>query len=92
MIIGIAINISVVIVRAKNKSSKTIDFSSLVNAGIITPDEAREKLNFPTLGLDTTSEIRIPQNITGSATSPELGGRPSSDDTEDMPITEPTNE
>lgn len=67
-------------------------FSSLVNAGIITPDEAREKLNFPTLGLDTTSEIRIPQNITGSATSPELGGRPSSDDTEDMPITEPTNE
>ena len=52
-------------------------YTSLVNAGIITADEAREKLNFSPLGEEATSKIRIPQNIAGSAVNPELGGRPS---------------
>lgn len=50
------------------------NYATLVNAGLITPNEAREGLRFAKLeGLDT---IRIPQNITGSATNPSLGGRP----------------
>jgi|DEB0MinimDraft_10_1074344.scaffolds.fasta_scaffold02796_7 HK97 family phage portal protein len=62
-------------------------FTSLVNAGIITADEAREKLYFPKLEEEATANIRIPQNIAGSAISPELGGRPPEEDK-----TELTNE
>jgi hypothetical protein len=56
----------------------------LVNAGIITADEAREKLYFPRLDEEATSTIRIPQNITGSATNPEIGGRPAKDDNTEL--------
>lgn len=53
-------------------------YSTLVNTGVITPNEAREGLRFAKLdGLDT---IRIPQNITGSATDASQGGRPVEDD------------
>jgi len=55
-------------------------YTSLVNAGIITPDEAREKLYFPKLDQEETANIRIPQNIAGSAVSPEVGGRPPKED------------
>lgn len=55
-------------------------FTSLVNAGIITPDEAREKLYFPILSNESTANIRIPQNIVGSAVNPEVGGRPRRED------------
>lgn len=56
-----------------NKTQATY-FSTLVNTGIITPNEARQGLRFDTkTGLD---EIRVPQNITGSATNPSTGGRP----------------
>lgn len=49
--------------------------STLVNGGIITPNEARQELRYPTLtGSDT---IRIPANIAGSAADPSQGGRPS---------------
>ncbi|NBW17460.1 MAG: phage portal protein [Caulobacteraceae bacterium] len=49
--------------------------STLVNGGIITPNEARVELRYPKLdGQDT---IRIPANIAGSAADPSLGGRPS---------------
>ena len=48
---------------------------SLVNGGIITPNEARVELRYPAItGGDT---IRIPANIAGSAANPSLGGRPS---------------
>ena len=68
-------------------------YSSLVNAGIITPDEARVKLNFPALGQDVTSKIRVPQNIAGSAVNPELGGRPTkTDSNEETPQTELNND
>jgi HK97 family phage portal protein len=59
-----------------NKTQATY-YATLVNTGIITPNEAREGLRFAKLdGLDT---IRIPQNITGSAVNPATGGRPDSE-------------
>ena len=61
-----------------DNSKQASYYSTLVNTGIITPNEAREGLRFAKLeGLDT---IRIPQNITGSATDPTQGGRPVVDD------------
>lgn len=54
--------------------------TSLVNGGVITPNEAREKLGRdPIDGLD---EIRIPANIAGSAANPAEGGRPAEGDDE----------
>ncbi len=48
--------------------------STLVNAGIITANEARTELRYDTIsGHD---EIRIPANIAGSAADPSQGGRP----------------
>ena len=46
--------------------TQAIYYSTLVNTGIITPNEAREGLRFPKL--ENNDSIRIPQNITGSAT------------------------
>lgn len=68
-------------------------YTSLVNSGIISADEARQKLHFPALNKPETANIRIPQNIAGSAAKPELGGRPSTDDKdESIPTTESNNE
>lgn len=48
--------------------------ATLVNGGIITPNEARRELRYePLAGADT---IRIPANIAGSAANPSQGGRP----------------
>jgi HK97 family phage portal protein len=47
---------------------------SLVNGGIITPNEARVELRYDKL--DGGDEIRIPANIAGSAADPSQGGRP----------------
>lgn len=48
--------------------------ATLVNAGIITPNEARQELRFATKpGHD---ELRIPANIAGSAANPSEGGKP----------------
>lgn len=48
--------------------------STLVNAGIITPNEARVELRYPKIdGQDT---IRVPANIAGSAANPDQGGAP----------------
>ena len=53
-------------------------YQSLVNTGIITPNEAREAMRMEPLdGLD---EVRIPANIAGSSANPSEGGRPSEDD------------
>jgi HK97 family phage portal protein len=49
-------------------------YSTLVNTGIITPNEAREALNYDEqFG---AGELRVPANIAGSAVNPEMGGRP----------------
>ena len=49
-------------------------YATLVNTGIMTPNEAREALRLETIeGFDTP---RVPANIAGSAANPEEGGRP----------------
>jgi len=53
--------------------------STLVNAGILTPNEARLELRYaPLPGQD---EIRVPANIAGSAVRPDTGGAPKQDNT-----------
>lgn len=55
-------------------------YTSLVNAGILTPNEARAAINYDAQeGFD---EIRVPQNIAGSAVNPSEGGRPEEGDEE----------
>jgi len=49
-------------------------YSTLVNGGILTANEAREGMG--RLPLPGHDEVRIPQNVAGSATNPDQGGRP----------------
>ena len=49
-------------------------YTALVNGGIITINEARDSLGYDTL--DGQDDIRVPQNIAGSAVNPDEGGRP----------------
>jgi HK97 family phage portal protein len=56
-------------------------YVSLVNAGVITPNEARIAMNFEEM--EGHSDIRVPQNIAGSAINPDEGGRPTEGDSED---------
>jgi len=51
--------------------------STLVNAGILTPNEARMELRYAKL--EGADEIRIPANIAGSAANPSVGGKPKAD-------------
>lgn len=48
--------------------------STLVNSGIITPNEARTELRF--IKIAGHDELRIPANIAGSAANPSQGGKP----------------
>ena len=50
-------------------------YSALVNAGIITPNEARDALGFE--AVEGYDDLRVPANIAGSASNPDDGGRPS---------------
>lgn len=50
--------------------------STLVNAGIITANEARKELRYE--AIDGNDDLRIPANIAGSAANPATGGRPAS--------------
>ena len=61
-------------------------YTSLVNTGLITPNEARENLGFEKLEAteqNQADEIRIPANIAGSAVNPSIGGRPKEPETEE---------
>jgi HK97 family phage portal protein len=49
-------------------------YTALVNGGIITINEARDQLGYETI--EGQDEIRVPQNIAGSAANPDEGGRP----------------
>ena len=49
-------------------------YTSLVNGGIISPNEAREQLGFEPV--DGQDDVRVPANIAGSAVNPDEGGRP----------------
>ena len=50
--------------------------STLVNAGIISPNEARTELRYE--NKTGNDDLRIPANIAGSAANPSTGGRPAS--------------
>jgi hypothetical protein len=52
-------------------------YSTLVNGGILTPNEAREGMG--RLSLEGHDDIRVPQNVAGSAADPSKGGRPQED-------------
>jgi len=51
-------------------------YTSLVNAGIITRNEAREKLRLERSDQDFADELVLPANVAGSAVDPDLGGKP----------------
>lgn len=51
--------------------------STLVNAGIISANEARLELRYDKI--TGNDDLRIPANIAGSAANPSTGGRPASD-------------
>jgi len=53
-------------------------YTSLVNGGIITINEAREQLGFERL--EGQDDVRVPANIAGSAANPEEGGRPTEEE------------
>lgn len=53
-------------------------YTSLVNGGIISVNEAREQLGFDPL--DGQDDVRVPANIAGSAANPDEGGRPVEDE------------
>lgn len=50
--------------------------STLVNGGILTPNEARVELRYNKSTEPQADELRIPANIAGSASNPSEGGRP----------------
>lgn len=59
--------------------------STLVNAGILTPNEARIELRYEELKGKEATDIRIPANIAGSASDPSQGGAPKKPDTPKEP-------
>jgi len=50
--------------------------STLVNGGVLTPNEARAELRYPKIADPENDKIRIPANIAGSAANPSEGGAP----------------
>lgn len=53
--------------------------STLVNGGILTPNESREKLRLPPDADPESDKLRVPANIAGSAANPSEGGAPKKD-------------
>jgi phage portal protein BeeE len=49
-------------------------YSTLVNTGIMTPNEVREAMRMEPL--EGHDDLRVPANIAGSAANPSEGGRP----------------
>jgi len=51
-------------------------YATLVNTGIISPNESREELGFEKDSDPESDKLRIPANIAGSAANPDEGGKP----------------
>lgn len=62
-------------------SDQAAYFTSLVNTGIISPNEAREVLGFEPM--EGHEELRVPANIAGSAVDSTQGGRPTEGEEDD---------
>ena len=58
-------------------------FTGLVNAGIMTADEARVELRLDPMADGESDKLRIPANIAGSATDPSQGGAPPANENEE---------
>jgi len=58
-------------------------YQGLVNTGIMTINEARAELRLEQSNEELADELRVPQNIAGSAEDPTTGGRPPSGTSED---------
>jgi len=56
-------------------------YATLVNTGIMTPNEAREQIGREPL--DGHDELRVPANIAGSAANPTEGGQPPKEEEQD---------
>jgi len=56
-------------------------YSTLVNGGVLTPNEARVALRLEKI--EGHDDIRIPANIAGSASNPSEGGRPQGNEEND---------
>lgn len=57
--------------------------SSLVNGGVMYPNEGRAAVGLPRDDDPNSDELRIPANVAGSAADPSQGGRPKEPDTGD---------
>lgn len=57
--------------------------ATLVNGGIITPNEARLELRYPKDTDPESDKLRVPANIAGSAANPSVGGKPKQPPKED---------
>ena len=55
-------------------------YSTLVNTGVIAPNEAREAMRMEPL--EGHDDLRVPANIAGSAANPSEGGRPEEEEEE----------
>lgn len=51
-------------------------YTTLVNGGVLAPNEARVELRYP--AKPGNDDLRVPANIAGSAANPAQGGRPAS--------------
>lgn len=50
--------------------------TTLVNGGVLTPNEARVELRYPKDTDPSSDKLRVPANIAGSAANPSVGGAP----------------
>lgn len=57
----------------------TAYYTTLVNGGVMTPNEAREGLRLPKDKDPESDKLRVPANIAGSAANPSVGGKPPKD-------------
>ncbi len=55
---------------------QSMAITTLVNGGVITPNEARLEMRYPPDKDPESDKLRIPANIAGSAANPSVGGKP----------------
>lgn len=63
-------------------------YTTLVNGGVITPNEARLELRYEKDTDPASDKLRVPANIAGSAADPSQGGAPKKPQTEPKPAKE----